>query len=765
MTQPIIDLHSKAIQTSSPGRVVSKASSQPCFAIATRNARRFPMLVGILRVMILPLAVACLAGCIGTVSQPKSSTALSPAPTTPSASSLRIATNALPVAAVLSSYGATLVATGGVPPYSWSLTGGQLPTGLTLNSATGAIAGTPMGAGAFSFATRVVDSKANSSATDFSLNVSTSPGPTVSGVSPNSGSTEGGTFVTIGGTNFGPGAIVSFGSLPAESVRVVNANEIQAVTAGESGGSVTVAVQGPDGQVGMARNAFTFTAPATPSPTGAAATINADVVVDAGQTVSETGGDDLAAAKNIFASASNPESNGGLSDWNLISSELTMKRMRIINALGDCAMVGGKLTGCSRLIDNLAHVQEQSLTPHVIVGQWAPSSIPGDPRQWGPSQWAQYDALASAIVNFVVNQYGGTGFNEALFEVGNELDITQNPQDLWLTTTPNVPQGDPSRFAQYDTVYGHWATAVNLAAQQNPNKKIRIGGPATGFWTMGSGSGWNWQNQIIQKYAAKGIKLDVVTLHQYGANVDDLAKYAQSIRRTLNESGNSKAAIWVTEWGANAADDSNLGAINASNQGASWGIYFLLQCLNGTLSGGSFLGIRDNSGADIAGVNSDIYSPSWLHVENSIEYPKPIANAFGMISRMAGTRKSVAVNAAKPNLRALASSDSTSASLVVANYNILFGRKSNLDLTKNETVTVAFRDLPLNGAVTVDRYVIDATTSNLKHWVAAENVPPSVQATQLQKVESFSMTSTGGTVTLAAQELGQSAVCLWIVHK
>ena len=717
------------------------------------------MLVGILWSIMLPLVVACLVGCVGSVSAPKSPTALKAAPA--STNSLRIATSALPVGAVQTSYGAALVATGGVAPYFWKQTGGQLPAGLTLNAA-GMIVGTPAGAGAFTFATRVTDSKDNSAATDFSLNVSTSPGPTVSAVSPNSGSTEGGTFVTISGSNFGAGAMVSFGSLPAESVRVVNANEIQAVTSEEASGSVAVTVQGSDGQVGVAKNAFTFTAPAAASPTGAAATINADVVVDAGQTVSETGGDDLAAAKNIFASASNPESNGGLSDWNLISSELTMKRMRIINALGDCAMVGGKLTGCSRLIDNLAHVQEQNLKPHVIVGQWAPSSIPGDPRQWGSSQWAQYDTQASAIVNFVVNQYGGSGFNEALFEVGNEIDITQSAQDLWLTPTSNVPQGDSSRFAQYDTIYRHWASAVDRVAQQNPSKKIRIAAQAEGYeWVTYTQP---WHNQMVPTYNSQHVRFDMITLHGYGTGVAGLAKYAQSIRNTLNANGNSNVEIWITEWGANWAGDRVFGAINATHQGAAWAVGFLLQCLKGTLTGGSFLAIRDNAGTDVAGVNSNMYLASWLHVQNSIEYPKAITNVFSMITHMTGTRKSAAVNAAKADLNALASSDSSSASVVVANYNTVFGDQSNADLSKSESVTVAFKDLPFNGPVTVDRYVIDASASNLNYWVSAGKVPSSVQATQLQKVESFSATSSGGTVSLPARQLGQSAVSLWIVH-
>jgi hypothetical protein len=386
--------------------------------------------------------------------------------------------------------------------------------------------------------------------------------------------------------------------------------------------------------------------------------------------------------------------------------------------------------------------------------------------QWGAAQWAQYDALSLAIVHYVVNQFGGTGFNEALFEVGNELEITQNAQDLWLTTTPSVHQGDPSRFVQYDTVYSHWAKVVGEAARQNPAKKIRIAGPATGLWTVEYAPGPLWHNRIIPEDAAKGIPLDVVSLHIYGSDADLLAKYAQSIRTTLNASGNSKAEIWVTEWGASSSSDSYFGAINASHEGAAWGIYFLLQALKGGITGGSFLQVRDNQGADTAGVNSALYLGTWNHVQNRVEYPKAIANAFGMVTRMAGTRRAAITNSAIPDLRVLASSDEESASVLVANYNYLFDyrNKKYSDLSRDETVTVAFKDLPFRGSVTVDRYAIDAQTSNLEYWVAAGKVPPSVQSVQLQKVESFSAGITGGRLILPATRLGPSAVSLWIVH-
>jgi hypothetical protein len=718
-------------------------------------------------IMLTSLLALCVLGCTGFVAPTKRSSPLSISPPQ-STSILRIMTTSLPVAAVQSVYRAQLIVSGGIPPYSWITVGGQLPSGLILNPVDGTLTGTPTWAGSFSFTLAVRDRADSSVSTGFSLNVSTLPAPAISVVSPNTGWSDGGTVVTVFGSNFRPGAVARFGNIPPLSLQFVDSNHLVVETAAEPSASVNVSVENSDGQIGTAPAAFKFLpASAASNPVGLLP--NADILIDSQQSVSETGADDLAAAKNIYASASAPESNGGLSpDWDLISSELEMKRMRNINGLRDCSLdTVGHLTGCTRLNNDLSDMMAKNLTPHVVVGQWAPSSIGGNPLKWNAAQWAQYDALCYAIVDYVVNRFGGTGFHEALFEVENELDTTTNPEDLWLTTTPTVHQGDPSRFAQFDTVYAHWAAAVSRVASNVPNKSVRIAGPATGFWTVYYGSGQLWHNEIIQKYAAAKTRLDVVSIHVYGGQVEDLARLAQSIRKTLISAGNPRAEIWVTEWGASDSADGHFGSINGSHQSAAWAINFLLQALKGTVTGGSFLEVRDNHGPDLAGVDANMNAASWLHVHNMVEYPKAITNAFSMVSHMTGVRRSVEVNPAKPNLRALASSSSDSASLIVANYNYLFdyANKNYSDLTSREVVTVTFKNLPFNGPVTVDRYLIDAQTSNLDYWVATGKAPPSVRQTQLQKVESFPATSTSGTLALPQITVGKSAVSMWVVHR
>ena len=91
----------------------------------------------------------------GSPAQSQSATlTMTIAPTT-----LSIATTTLPSGQVGTAYSATLAASGGTTPYSWSLTSGTLPAGLTLNAATGAITGTPTAtANGISLTFKVTDS-------------------------------------------------------------------------------------------------------------------------------------------------------------------------------------------------------------------------------------------------------------------------------------------------------------------------------------------------------------------------------------------------------------------------------------------------------------------------------------------------------------------------------------------------------------------------------------------------------------------------------
>ena len=74
------------------------------------------------------------------------------------AAPLAVTTTSLPSGTFASSYSATVAATDGITPYTWKVTGGSLPTGLSLNASSGAITGTPSASGTSNFTVTVTDS-------------------------------------------------------------------------------------------------------------------------------------------------------------------------------------------------------------------------------------------------------------------------------------------------------------------------------------------------------------------------------------------------------------------------------------------------------------------------------------------------------------------------------------------------------------------------------------------------------------------------------
>src|SRR6202041_2536983 len=83
---------------------------------------------------------------------------------------LVITTASLPNGRINTAYPATtLAASGGITPYTWTATG--LPTGITLNAATGVLSGTPTVSGPFTVAVTLMDSSGQTANASFPLTI------------------------------------------------------------------------------------------------------------------------------------------------------------------------------------------------------------------------------------------------------------------------------------------------------------------------------------------------------------------------------------------------------------------------------------------------------------------------------------------------------------------------------------------------------------------------------------------------------------------
>ncbi len=88
---------------------------------------------------------------------------------------LSITTTSLPGGNVGSSYSATLAASGGTAPYSWSLApGSSLPPGLSLSTG-GLVSGTPSGTGTSTFTVQVADSSSPTNTASATLSITIGP--------------------------------------------------------------------------------------------------------------------------------------------------------------------------------------------------------------------------------------------------------------------------------------------------------------------------------------------------------------------------------------------------------------------------------------------------------------------------------------------------------------------------------------------------------------------------------------------------------------
>jgi len=90
---------------------------------------------------------------------------------------ITLSPTSLPTGTVGSAYSQTLTASGGTGGYSFSLSAGSLPTGLTLSSA-GVLSGTPSASGTSSFTVKATDGSGNTGTRAYSVTVNNA-GPTI----------------------------------------------------------------------------------------------------------------------------------------------------------------------------------------------------------------------------------------------------------------------------------------------------------------------------------------------------------------------------------------------------------------------------------------------------------------------------------------------------------------------------------------------------------------------------------------------------------
>ncbi|MCC6390036.1 MAG: putative Ig domain-containing protein [Bryobacterales bacterium] len=202
--------------------------------------------------------------------------------------SLSIATEALPNAATNVLYNQTIAAAGGTAPLQWSVTG-NLPAGLVLNAATGAVNGTPTAAGISTFTIRVQDAAGASATRQFSITVTEGLQITTPTAFPNAaeGSTYTQTLAATGGKS--PYTwTVSVGSLPDGLALAPTSGLITGTPT--AAGNYSFIIQVSDSQTQTVQKAFTLAVTGRINITTAAVLPSAAVRQAYNQTLVATGG-------------------------------------------------------------------------------------------------------------------------------------------------------------------------------------------------------------------------------------------------------------------------------------------------------------------------------------------------------------------------------------------------------------------------------------------------------------------------------------------
>jgi hypothetical protein len=182
---------------------------------------------------------------------------------------VEITTSSLPNGKTGVSYGADLAASGGTTPYSWSISSGSLPAGLTLSS-SGLISGTPTTAGTSSFTVKVTDSSSPSQVTTANLSITVTASVTPVQITTSSlaggqtGTAYSSTLSASGGTTPYSWSISS-GSLPA-GLTLNSSGQISGTptTAGTSSFTVKVNDSSSPAQTATASLSITITTSVTP---------------------------------------------------------------------------------------------------------------------------------------------------------------------------------------------------------------------------------------------------------------------------------------------------------------------------------------------------------------------------------------------------------------------------------------------------------------------------------------------------------------------
>lgn len=180
---------------------------------------------------------------------------------------LAVLTGSFPNGSVGAFYNQIPVAIEGTPPYTWSISAGTLPLGLSINSTTGAITGTPTTAGVSSFTLEVTDATAATATANLSITIQPKLVLTSSGTLPagSVGSVYAQTLTATGGVLPYIFTLANGSALPSALTINENSGVIAGVPAATGTSNFDVVVTDSQGTTSSASLSLSITAQNCPN--------------------------------------------------------------------------------------------------------------------------------------------------------------------------------------------------------------------------------------------------------------------------------------------------------------------------------------------------------------------------------------------------------------------------------------------------------------------------------------------------------------------